>query len=444
MKTKLYILIFTLIAPLLLASQVYYDRTYDIGFNDHPVAFVSDAIGNTYVCGWFEDANFENQRAFVFKVNIDGSEEWRVTLEEPSKYMALCITEGGNIALAGSRNNHSFLNLLDKDSGSEIWSYQQVSSPGYWFGSVNEITDGTEYRLHAAKTTDAKHKITYYVFDPDSGNFIKSVSDINYIYNPVFTSSQIASDRIWFANEELIIFNNMDGYCGMWYFNILHIAGLDKYSPTQGCVVRLFYWPGDGKYYIGVLTMTNEDPTVYGNAWEVIYQNYAVTGSGILDNGKLLVTGTIEGELALWFIDHELTTMTDRNYPSVNPRVGIDVLGLPTNDMVIMGTETGSTKNATDVFLMKLNEEGLVSTEELTHLDDNIQIFPNPTSGEIFVKSSTNKNVEIKIMNGLGQLVKKISTINQSTSINELPKGMYIASIYVDGLLVSQEKLIKK
>jgi len=236
----------------------------------------------------------------------------------------------------------------------------------------------------------------------------------------------------------------MDDIYGLWTFNALHIAGLDKYSSNQGCVVRYYYWPGDGKYYLGVLTMTNDGQTVYGNSWEVIYQNYAVTGSGILDNGKLLVTGTIEGELALWFIDHELTTMVDRSYPSVNPRVGIDVLGLPTNDMVIMGSEVGSTKNVTDIFLMKLNEEGLVSTEELTHLDDNIQIFPNPTSGEIFVKSSTNKNVEIKIMNGLGQLVKKISTINQSTSINELPKGMYIASIYVDGLLVSQEKLIKK
>ncbi|MDY0076678.1 MAG: hypothetical protein RBR87_05310, partial [Bacteroidales bacterium] len=104
MKTKLLLLIFIFVFPLILVSQVYYDRTYDIGFIDHPVAFVSDALGNTYVCGWFEDANFENQRAFVFKVNIDGSEEWRVTLDEPSKYMALCITESGNIALAGNRN----------------------------------------------------------------------------------------------------------------------------------------------------------------------------------------------------------------------------------------------------------------------------------------------------------------------------------------------------
>lgn len=444
MKTKLFILFFLFNSPAAMVSQVYYDHTYDVGFNDYPVAFVTDAIGNTYVCGWFEDANFENQRAFVFKVNIDGNEEWRVTLEEPSKYIALCITESGNIALAGSRNNHCFLNLVDKDTGTEIWSYQQVSSPGYWFGSVNEITDGTDYKLHAARTINARHLISYYVFDPDNGNFIRSVSDINYIYNPVFTSSKIASDRIWFANEGVVICNNMDGLCGLWEFSSLHIAGLDKYSPTQGCVVRYFYFPGDGKYYLGVLTMTHDGQTVYGNAWEMTYQNYAIKGSGILDNGKLLVTGTIENELSLWFIDHELTTMVDRSYPSVNPRVGIDVLGLPSNDMLIMGSEVGSTKNATDVFLMKLNEEGLVSTEELTHLDDNISIFPNPTSGEIFIKTSTNQNVEVSIMTGLGQLVKKFSTTNQSISISDLPTGMYIAVIYIDGVLVGQEKLIKQ
>ena len=441
MKNRLLYLAVLTLLPLMLSSQVYYNHTFNLGAHDHPVAFVSDQAGSVYVCGWFEDANHENHRAFALKINLNGDEVWRTTIEDSSKFMALCITESGHIALGGSKNNQCFLSLVSSESGTEIWSYQEEVSEGFWFGSVNEITNGIDYRLHAARTTNATHLIQYYVFDSDNGNYIQNVENINQIFSPIFVSGQISPGQIWFACEGLVICDNYEGLCGLWTFNTLHIAGVDNYSPDKGCVVRLFFWPPD-EYYLGVLTKTLEGNIVYGNAFELIYPSYSITGSGILGTDKILVTGTIEGELAVWFIDYALTNMYERTYPSDPTRMGIDVLGLPSNDMVIMGTETESSGTGTDIFLMKLDSDGLVSTKEISE-GDSILIYPNPISDKIFVSSHENRNVEVTIFNNLGQEVKNISEVNQYVSIGDLTNGLYVAVVSVDGIVVKREKLLK-
>ncbi len=443
MKKQLLNLLFFALLPFTLLSQTYFDNTYDFGAIDHPVAFVSDQAGNVIVCGWFEDANHESQRAFALKVNTNGDEVWRITLEDTSKYMALCVTESGDIALAGSKNKHCYLTMINSESGNEIWAYQEDTSEGFWFGSVNEISDGTDFRLHAAKTTDATHRIKYYVFNTYSGSYIEYVENINYIDSPIFVSGQISMNQIWFACEGVVICNNFNRYLWLWEFSTIHIAGVDMYSQYQGCVVRYWLYPQTNQYLIGVLTQTLEGNIVYGNSFEISYPNYSVMGSGILGTDKILVTGTIEGDLAVWFIDYELTNMYERTYPNASPRIGIDILGLKSNDMVIMGTESEGSNNESDIFLMKLDSDGLVSTEELTK-EEGIQIFPNPTSGEIYISNNLPGNVKVTIFNNLGQKVKILTTTNQYISINELPAGFYVATIDLDGVFIKQEKLIKQ
>ena len=445
MKNRLLYLAVLTFFPLMLSSQVYYNHTFSFGAFDHPVAFISDQAGSVYVCGWFEDANHENQSAFALKININGDEVWRATIEDSSKYMALCITEGGHITLAGSKNNHCFLSQVNSESGTEIWSYQEEVSEGFWFGSVNEITNGVDYRLHAAKTTDATHLIQYDVFDSEVGIYIETVKNINHIDTPVFVSGQISPNQIWFACEGLVICNNYDSYCWLWEFSTIHIAGVNKYSQDQGCVVRYWFFPPTNQYFIGILTMAPEG-IVYGNSFELTYPNYSVIGSGILGTDKILVTGTIEGELAVWFIDYALTNMYERTYPSDPPRIGVDVLGLPSNDMVIMGTETGSTGDETDIFLMKLDADGLVSTGEITE-GENIRIYPNPGNEEIKVRIAVqHKQSLIELFDLKGRLVLKENFTGTEGSINStfLPSGTYIYKITSNDGLFESGKWVKQ
>jgi len=51
-------------------------------------------------------------------------------------------------------------------------------------------------------------------------------------------------------------------------------------------------------------------------------------------------------------------------------------------------------------------------------------IFPNPSSGFVFLKSEN--KAEIYIYNALGQTVEIIRNFNGAHTIQNLPKGIYI------------------
>lgn len=69
-----------------------------------------------------------------------------------------------------------------------------------------------------------------------------------------------------------------------------------------------------------------------------------------------------------------------------------------------------------------------VTTPQSTGLKENknstLQISPNPVQNELFIKSSTNE-MELKIFNVSGQLVKHTTTIQSKIDVSDLPKGLY-------------------
>ncbi len=450
MKKYLFFYLFLVFAlPSICVSQDYYDITYDIGYYDHPKAFVSDSLGNIVVCGWFTDADTTFTKAFAIKVNPDGQEVWRITLADTSKYYAVCVTSTGNIALSGSKNNHCFLSMVDAQNGTELWSYTEDTVTGYWFGTVNEFFDQSEYRLLSFKTTNGVHPIVSYVFNSITGNYIsKSQDNSNNNLTPVYTSNNVAPNIIWAGSDMpvydfglVITENYAGGSNGLWTFSALHIAGVEKYSDTQGCVIRLFDW-GPNEFYLGVLVMRFINSNVYGNAFQIVHDNFNLAGSGMIDGEKILVTGTIDNELALWFVDHDLTSMEEKILPTNNPRAGIDVLGLPGDDMVIMGKQSYTNSDATDLFLMKLDSDGTVSVRE-NETAGKVTVFPNPTSDKIFIKNAEGHKVKLLLINASGKVVKTVSDNNFPVSLKNMPKGLYLAIIYIDGKLSGKEKIVK-
>ncbi len=445
-----------LILPLVLfvsltgSAQGYYDKTYDFGVVDHPVALIADSLENVYVCGWYEDENNENARAFILKTDSNGQEVWRDTLDVPSKYFALCLTHTGDIALAGSRNNRCFLTLHNSQTGAEVWEYEQANSTGYWFATVNEVLDSSNYKLHVKKTKYGPHHIWYYLFDPINGNYLYDNINLSTIYGITYTSILMTADIVWTAgglneNEGLIVNENFGpGISSFWYFDALHIAGVQHYGDDHGCSVHYYY--GWGDYYMQVLTMKLDATDIWGNSFIITHNNFTVTGSDKYENGKFVITGTIDNELALWFIDHDLTEMEDKTIPTQYTRVGVDVVALPSTDMILMGTEQPDTgSNATDVFLMKLDQNGLVSTPEHQQRK-TISVYPNPAANQLYIKSNGQNLNQAKayIVNGMGQTVKTIPNLNRPIDLSNFTKGLYVVMVYDNNKLVSQQKFIKK
>ena len=83
-KHLLFYLLVIVAMPVIGFSQNYYNVTYNIGFQDHPTAFASDLNGNIVVCGWYNEADETTTHAFALKVDANGQEVWRKTVQDAS------------------------------------------------------------------------------------------------------------------------------------------------------------------------------------------------------------------------------------------------------------------------------------------------------------------------------------------------------------------------
>jgi hypothetical protein len=73
--------------------------------------------------------------------------------------------------------------------------------------------------------------------------------------------------------------------------------------------------------------------------------------------------------------------------------------------------------------------------------ENDIQIFPNPTSGKIEITGVAIG--AITIMNSIGSTVKETTLPNENIDISELPGGIYFISIHTNNQLITK-RIIKK
>ena len=443
----MFLLALLLFSPSLF-TQNYFDHIYNFGDIDHPVAVVTDSLENIYVCGWYEDDNQQVPHAFVLKTDTNGQELWRVTLADTSKFYAICLTHTGYLTLAGSKKNHCFLTSFDSQTGNEQWINEDTTSNNFWYATVNEILDTTGYELYVRKEANGAHKLRYLLFNPLNGNLLFEYTDINTVYGVAYTSGLMAPDIIWTAgdfgnNNGLVWYKHFGPGIGgaYWTFSSLHIAGVQRYSDNRGCSVHYFDW-GGGDYYMQVLTMKLDVSDVWGNSFEIAHDVFSVTGSDKYENGKFVITGTIKNNLALWFIDHDLTYMEDKTIPTQKPRTGIDVVALPSTDMILMGSEEED--NGTDLFLMKLNYDGTVSTPENKTIE-SIVFYPNPANDRIWIKYSDSHliNTKVFILNTLGEIVKTVTDFNNPIDISSFSQGLYVVLGINKNKIVFRKQFIK-
>jgi len=83
-----------------------------------------------------------------------------------------------------------------------------------------------------------------------------------------------------------------------------------------------------------------------------------------------------------------------------------------------------------------------VRSNAYNHNNDNINIQPNPTTGELFIKSPD--KVSVKVYNIVGQLVTQ-GVNTDRISIASFPAGMYLVKLYDEqGTVIKQNKIVKQ
>jgi subtilisin family serine protease len=78
---------------------------------------------------------------------------------------------------------------------------------------------------------------------------------------------------------------------------------------------------------------------------------------------------------------------------------------------------------------------------------NTLLIYPNPsTAGSTVVIDITsvkaNDKTELKIYNGLGQMIKEISVISPTIQLSGLPSGVYFCNLLLNGTTIAREKMV--
>jgi hypothetical protein len=88
-------------------------------------------------------------------------------------------------------------------------------------------------------------------------------------------------------------------------------------------------------------------------------------------------------------------------------------------------------KGNNDVFILKLSQTATVGITQNT-FTENIQIYPNPTTGNFFIKFETvQKDLSVRIMSISGQTIENRTFQNTDfVQLNlEQPNGIYLVEL---------------
>lgn len=440
MKLSIYLLLLLTSVSQLVSSQNYYDVKFDFGYFDHPKAIVNDNLDNVFVCGWSEDVNEENQRAFTIKVDKYGEEVWRINENAISKFYDLCVMENGNIAIVGSKNNSSYIKIVDSSNGNEIWTYHETDSLGCWFGTVNELDNKGLIQLRPVNTKYGLHIPTIYAFDSENGQLIDQYQHWK-LYDPVEFSFKQSPREYWFGAKDVLIETNFKGFFPrLWSYSAEHTVGLDRLSENKLIILRSLYSDG---HEISFMTRDLLTGNVEGKFVLIDDPEVEVNGLGMLGYKNILITGKYKGQLVLWIYDTDLNLQEERLYPNTYDlsKTGIDVVGLNPNSIVIMGTESFINTDSSDVFLMMRDADGTTSYPELLNEDD-VVIYPNPITDRMYINNPKKLDLEIEIVNSIGAVILETSSTNQFLSTDFITPGYYIALIKHNGVYLNKQKLI--
>ena len=79
-----------------------------------------------------------------------------------------------------------------------------------------------------------------------------------------------------------------------------------------------------------------------------------------------------------------------------------------------------------------------------TFNQNDIKLYPNPTSGEMQIIGLDSNKLTIEINDVLGKRIKKMVVSNQRINLSDLPNGFYFISLQVDNSTPIIKKVIKK
>ena len=403
--------------------------------NIYSIAF--DSSNNIIIGGSFEGTNDLNPGAgtinatpigtgdaYILKLDASGGFLWAKAFGGDLRYSidavtTLVVDGSDNIGASGNfygtytpfdwQGSGSFYIKID-GSGNLIWSKQ---------------TAGTSAEVNTRSLKLDKQGNVYIVgrfggtqdFDPGTGVFNLTCSSgyydifilkLNASGNFVWAKGFGGSASLGGDNGNSIVLDN-NGY--------LYTTGTYVGSGDFNPGTEKFILPAVGRIDMFISKLDTDGNFVYANSFGATPDGYSgeTVGSSLIADasGNIFCTGSFQ------------------NTTDFNPGSGVFNL--------VSG-------GGSDIFILKLSQTATVGIKENT-LTENIQVYPNPTSGNFAIKFETlQKDLSVRIMSISGQIIET-RTFQNTDFVQfklEQPNGIYLVEVLNEKGNRTGFRLIKK
>jgi hypothetical protein len=389
-------------------GNLLWQKTFGGSNIDYPSAML-DAGEGEYVIMGQTNSNDGDVKGLHGKAGRDSSNIW-----------LLKISESGTIlwqhTFGGSHDDLGFSLIPTREGG-----YAIVGRTNSIDGDVTGRVRDTSYDLWLLKLNssgDIQWQKTYGGSGFDQGNAITETLDHGYAI----------------AGETSSNDGDVSGLHGSSYYEDVWILKMDDtgkvlwskcYGGSQGDYAYSIYQTVDSSYVLGASTASNDGDVTgqHGNSDCWIFKTS--------ESGKLLWQRTLGGTWADGSLGAGIMPAADSGFlvVTVTESVNGDVSG-----------RKGDTTDW-DIWLVHLFPEKAGVTYP-TPANENIPLYPNPTSGKTTITYTLNKPSEIKIefYNSLGEKLRTLLDATEETGsyeqqfdLSALPSGSYFFKIEVSG-----------
>ena len=403
-------------------NNFFSDEMIDVGSNSKPILFDLDndglldlIIGNR---GYYDQANYNSRLSFYKNIGTENQPIF-------SKYYNYSINNDlGNLSQIGDtpaiESIHPTFGDVDLDGDVDLV-----------FGDAS----GKVYIIYALNTeTNAEEPYPIYP------------SEINNLNDLTYTGIDVGS----YATPQLIDLNR-DGlldlvigersgiddgiYNGINYFEN---TGLNNNIPIFSDNTPIFenlIDNNDVNSLGGINLMNPVYTTAYTTPHVFEYENNYHLAVGT-ENGQVHLFNNIENDL--FGVYNSYTDNILKNINCVHSSITINDINNDGKPDLIRGNASGGLELFFgENFNLKNEEKSLI---------DYFKVFPNPSSGFIFIEQSKNRKLNVKIFSLTGQSIKSFLLTEKKNylNINNVNSGIYFLQIIDDNERTETKKIIIK
>ena len=378
-------------------------RTDDFGNELWKKKYLTEYTGRAKVVKQINDGGFifagyvwdplNWNRGFIVRTDEYGDTLWTRIYEDMTKINSIVITSDGGFALTASSNLGLVVRKINGQGNDE------------WFSNFDNYSSGEE------------------IFeDQQGGYFVWGERNSSVVRRPALLKLNLSGDSLWTK-----VYNETSQYS---------LYGIDIESACiagdGGLIVLGAMWYPSNYASIYILKTDN-----MGNEeWSKLYSSVFMVGYDIKptnDGGFILIAET---EVPPLYEESTLLMKTNSNGDSLWTKTfgtplesdyGFSVEETTDGGFVFTGfTESYGTPGTDDIWLVKTNSNGVVSSSEI-FLENNLNVYPNPTTSSITISSETSLNSSFRLIDEQGRVVLtgKIESSEQTVDISKLSKGQY-------------------